>query len=320
MIDFPNSPTVGQVFGNYRWDGITWTAGATISASAVRYDAAQALTAAQQKQGRANIGVNDGNIVINGDFRINQTGYVSAAALAAGTYGHDQWKAGAAGGDYSFTQLKSSTQITIASGKSLVQPIEDVNVAGGSYVLTWTGTAQARAGVNTLTPSGAYAASPLLISGQTAGTVMSIEFNAGTLGTVKLETGSTATPFVMRPFDLELLSCQRYWQKSYNYDVAPGTVTNAGVHAAMARTAYSLACPVVRWWTTMRGVPSVNGISPQNGASGFMADYNGADTFASNRAAVIFDIGTSSAFVAGTAGDLTIDTNKRIHWIANARL
>ena len=50
------------------------------------------------------------------------------------------------GGNYTFTQLKSSTQITIASGKSLIQPIEDVNVVGGSYVLSWTGTAQARAG------------------------------------------------------------------------------------------------------------------------------------------------------------------------------
>lgn len=185
----------------------------TQDALGVRADVAQSLTATQQKQARSNAGVNDGNIIINGDFRINQGGYVSAAVLAAGLYGHDQWKAGASGGDYSFTQLKSSTQITIASGKSLIQPIEDVNVAGGSYVLSWTGTAQARAGVNTLTPSGSYAASPLLIAGQTAGTVMSIEFNAGTLGTVKLESGSLTTPFIMRPYDRELVTCLRYYEK-----------------------------------------------------------------------------------------------------------
>jgi len=156
------------------------------------------------------------NVLINGDFRVNQFGHVSAAALAAGTYGHDQWKAGAAGGDYSFSQLKGSTQITIAAGKSIIQPIEDVNVEGGSYVLSWVGTAQARAGINTLTPSGAFAASPLLITGQTAGTVMSVEFNAGTLGTVKLEKGSTASLFVMRPYDQELATCQRYYEKGIN--------------------------------------------------------------------------------------------------------
>jgi len=166
------------------------------------------------------------NVIINGDFRINQGGYVSAAVLAAAAYGHDQWKAGASGGDYSFTQLKSSTQITIASGKSLIQPIEDINVVGGSYVLSWTGTAQARAGVNTLTPAGAYAASPLLITGQTAGTVMSVEFNAGTLGTVKLESGSLVTPFVMRPADEELLRCFRYWEKLLN--ACAGSFPGAG--------------------------------------------------------------------------------------------
>jgi hypothetical protein len=182
----------------------------------VRYDAVQTLTAPQQLQARTNIGITApaANTVINGDFRINQEGvYVSGAVLAAGTYGHDQWKAGASGGDYSFTQLKSSTQITIAAGKSLIQPIEDVKVVGGSYVLSWTGTAQARAGVNTLTPAGAYAASPLLITGQTAGTVMSVEFNTGTLGAVKLESGSSATPFVMPDYASELVLCKRYWQK-----------------------------------------------------------------------------------------------------------
>ena len=107
-----------------------------------RYDVVQTLNASQQKQVRSNIGVNDANVIINGDFRINQVGYVSGAALTAPAYGHDQWKPGASGGDYSFTQLKSSTQITIAAGKSLIQPIEDVNVAGGSYVLSWTGTAR----------------------------------------------------------------------------------------------------------------------------------------------------------------------------------
>jgi hypothetical protein len=168
----------------------------------------------------ANARTPNANAVINGDFRINQGGYVSAAVLAAGAYGHDQWKAGASGGDYSFTQLNTSTQITIAAGKSLIQPIEDLRVVGGSYVLTWTGTAQARAGVNTLTPSGAYAASPLLITGQTVGTMMSVEFNAGTLGTVKLESGTIATPFLVPDYQTELALCMRYYRRTTG---EPGT-------------------------------------------------------------------------------------------------
>ena len=64
-------------------------------------------------------------------FIINQRVYVSAATLASGAYGHDRWKAGASGGNYSFTQLASNTQITIASGKSLKQVVEDKNVVLG---------------------------------------------------------------------------------------------------------------------------------------------------------------------------------------------
>jgi hypothetical protein len=234
------------------------------AAQVVRYDIAQTLTAAQQKQARANIAVNDDSVIINGDFRINQVGYVSAAVLAAGAYGHDQWKAGASGGDYSFTQLKSSTQITIAAGKSLIQPIEDANVVGGSYVLTWTGTAQARAGVNTLTPSGAYAASPLLVTGQTAGTVMSIEFNSGTLGAVKLESGASATPFIMRPYDQELLACQRYLYKR-NY-----TTINIYVATLQAYTSAAAGGPLLDFPTSMRSSPSVTagGAFSLTGASG----------------------------------------------------
>ena len=148
-----------------------------------------------------------GNIIINPGFTINQRGYVSNAVLAAGSYGHDRWKAGASGGDYTFTQLNSNTTITIQTGKSLIQVVEDKNVQATRYVLSWEGTAQARVGVNSATPSGTYAASPIVITGQTAGTTMSVEFNEGTLGKVQLKAdsvGTTATPFETRSVGQEL--------------------------------------------------------------------------------------------------------------------
>jgi len=151
------------------------------------------------------------NLLIDAGFIINQRAYVSAATLASGAYGHDRWKAGASGGDYSFTQLASNTQITIASGKSLIQVVEDKNVNGTSYVLSWTGTAQARYAVNSATPSGSYAASPIVITGQTAGTTMSVEFNTGTLSKPQLELGAVATSFDYRPYGTELALCQRYY-------------------------------------------------------------------------------------------------------------
>lgn len=148
------------------------------------------------------------NLCLNGGFTINQTGYVSAATLAAGSYGHDQWKAGASGGDYSFTQLASNTQITIAANKTLIQIIEASHVQFTSYWLVWEGTAQARYAVNSSTPAGSYAASPIQITGQTVGTKFSIEFNAGTLGKVELSN----TPHTNeRMPEQELALCQRYF-------------------------------------------------------------------------------------------------------------
>jgi hypothetical protein len=162
------------------------------------------------------------NLLIDAGFTINQRGYVSAATLASGAYGHDRWKAGASGGNYSFTQLASNTQITIASGKSLIQVVEDKNVSGTSYVLSWEGTAQARYAVNSATPAGSYAASPIVITGQTAGTTMSVEFNTGTLSKPQLELGAVATSFDQRAYSQELAMCQRYYQLF-------GSTTTAGV-------------------------------------------------------------------------------------------
>ena len=45
---------------------------------------------------------------------------------------------------------------------------------------------------------------------------------------VQLEVGSTATSFDYRPYGTEFQLCQRYYEKSYNVDVAPGTNTGAG--------------------------------------------------------------------------------------------
>ena len=147
--------------------------------------------------------------IFDGGFTINQRGYVSGTSLSAGTYAHDRWKAGASGCTYAFTQgaLGVPTTITITAG-SLIQVIEGCNLPeGGTYVLSWTGTAQGRLN------GGAYSASGITITGWTAGTNLNVEFNTGTVGSVQLEKGSTATSFDYRPYGTELALCQRYYWK-----------------------------------------------------------------------------------------------------------
>jgi hypothetical protein len=147
------------------------------------------------------------NRIIDGGFTINQRGYTSGTSLSSGSYGHDRWKGGASGGTYTFTQGSTgvNTTITITAG-SIIQVIEGANLPeGGTYVLSWTGTAQGKIG------SGSFGASG--ITGTiTAGTNTNIEFNTGTCGNVQLEVGSTATSFDYRPYGTEFDLCRRYFE------------------------------------------------------------------------------------------------------------
>ena len=147
------------------------------------------------------------NRLFDAGFIINQRGYVSGTALSASAYAHDRWKAGASGCTYTFTQLSTGVPIviTITAG-SLQQVIEGCNMPeGGTYTLSWTGTAQARFN------GGTYGSSPLAVTGITAGSNTTIEFNTGTVSYPQLEVGTNATSFDYRPYGTELSLCQRYY-------------------------------------------------------------------------------------------------------------
>ena len=160
--------------------------------------------------------------LIDAGFTINQRVYVSGTALSAGIYAHDRWKAGASGCTYTFTQGSLGVPITITiTAGSLQQVIEGCNMPeGGTYVLSWTGTAQAR--VN----GGSYGSSPLAVTGITAGANTTIEFNTGTLSFPQLEVGSSATGFEYRQYGQELALCQRYCQRYSNGRLATGGWTS----------------------------------------------------------------------------------------------
>lgn len=233
----------------------------------------------------ANGGNTGENLLINSGFVINNGNagvpYVSAAALAAGATGHECWKAGASGGDYSFTQLKSNTQVTIASSKSLIQVVEDVNVQGTTYVLSWVGTALARAGVNSATPGGTYVSSPLIITGQTAGTTMSVEFSNGTLLNPLFESGSVVTTYPYQRYEYELWLSQRYFEVlTYALEAHPGS--NAAAAVAWAYKASKRTTPTITF-----GAGSISAGTYSNSVDGFSSYTTGAQVS-------IITVGTTS--------------------------
>lgn len=154
------------------------------------------------------------NKIINGDFRINQRAYVSAANLASGAYGFDRWKSNFTNTTLTFTSAPQGQIVTINSGGGVEQVIERENIPAGTYVLSWTGTATGRVYNTGATPP-SYAASPVFVTLDGTANV-EVEFTASggtrTLQNVQLEAGSVASAFEQRPISTELALCQRYYE------------------------------------------------------------------------------------------------------------
>lgn len=186
------------------------------------------------------------NRIINGNFAINQRVQASGTALAATAYGHDRWKAGASGCTYTFTVAAPDTTITITAG-TLTQIIEAANIEGGTYVLSWTGTATARVYQGTAT--GSYVESPLIVTRLAGGTNTTVEFSTGTLGKVQFEPGSIATVFERRA-PLELQLCQRYYATFT-------AVLLAGYAAAGGPIYYDIFLPVTMLATPSAGYANI---------------------------------------------------------------
>jgi len=204
----------------------------------------------------ASKGANYGrNLIINGDFSVNQRAVSGTVALSAGEYGHDRFKAGSGGCTYTFATSLGVTTITITAG-TLLQVIEGQNLPSKTVVLSWAGTAQGRIGF------GSYGSSGSVTDTLAGGSNISVEFNTGTLTNAQLEFGGTSTEFEHVHSADQLARCQRYYVRygSTTTPVGIGSVftTNVG-HA------------VVVFPASMRGEPAFS----MSGAGDFDFYQNG---------------------------------------------
>lgn len=92
---------------------------------------------------------------------------------------------------------------------------------------------------------------------------------------VELHEGHVSTPFQTAGNDLagELELCQRFYEKTYRYDVVPGTTNQNSAGAVQDRWSSNPGSSdefVFRWWfkVTKRAIPSIVGYNPQTGAIG----------------------------------------------------
>jgi hypothetical protein len=168
---YPQPPVAGMPV--YRWDGEKWTTQSTIPTKtpvyidgstpmaaqlklfgsppvaandavpksyvdglAVRYDQTQGLTAAQQVQARANIGVTQKNYIVNGSLQVSQENGLTAGSVN-GYYAADQWMSNYVLSAGAITFAQNATITPSGSPKRLRVTVTGVNAApaAGDYLI-----------------------------------------------------------------------------------------------------------------------------------------------------------------------------------------
>jgi hypothetical protein len=167
--------------------------------------------------------------------------------------------------------------------------------------------------------AGAWAASGLLSATGAVSVIGTLNATWYVTG-VQLEVGSVATPFERRPYGTELALCQRYFEKSYNQSVVPGTAsvgTGASGFATSTTNGYNYG--VVRFAVSKRAAPTITTYSFA-GNAGVASDGNGTNLTANSA-------GTNSIGETGyninnaSGGTLTFTGNSYfVNWIASAEL
>jgi len=154
------------------------------------------------------------NLLINGDFRINQREYASGATTAANGYTLDRWYTRLATGTFQFSAAPQGQPVTIGTSgveRYFAQVIERANFQPGTHVVSWEGAAKgaifAKGG-----SAVSYNSSPFIFeSSGTVDTVLEFAGEADTVWNVKVERGTVPTPFSTAPIGQELALCQRYY-------------------------------------------------------------------------------------------------------------
>ena len=185
------------------------------------------------------------NLIINGDFQVNQRGVSSGhTASGANEYTLDRWKILTSGQSITWTGTYSKT-VTVPAG-GFTQIIEGLSIRTGTYVISWTGTA-------TCTVDGISKSSGDTFT-LTEGTNCTVTFSSGTVANVQVEQGDAASQFESRSYGEELALCQRYFLK-LNTEGASTYAIIAGSGWTSAYTYLPYPFPV-----TMRSNPSVSSV------------------------------------------------------------
>ena len=120
---------------------------------------------------------------------------------------------------------------------------------------------------------------------------------------VKLEAGSVATPFIRKPFDLELERCQRLWEKTR-------------VCSSYRITIYYQSESIIQFFVKKRTNPTITIYAKDSNTAGNMRDL----TASSDVSASIIEQSESHVRVYATSGNLIADHQYGWYAVVDAEL
>lgn len=199
------------------------------------------------------------NLLVNGNFAINQRVYVSGAATGiANQVTLDRWRVVTSGQNLTFGAAAPDRVVTAPAG-GIEQIIEAGWIVGGVYALSWTGTATATVNGVAVTNGSQTASLP-------ANTAVTVRFTGGTVGLAQFEP-TYVTPYERRPPGVELLLCQREYSKSYAQGTVPGTATSIGADRGYVAVGGSILSQI-NFPVVMRTAPINIYVWSNNGVAG----------------------------------------------------
>lgn len=185
----------------------------------VKGDSSQLFKAIFGRSGTAG-GCGRRNILINARGTINKRAYVSGTATTnAKQFCVDRWYVITSGQNLSWSDSSGIRTFTAPAG-GVEQSIRAQNIFGGTYVLSYTGSATARVN-GVVVANGSTVILP-------ANTIASLRFTGGTFSNPQLELGTIPTSFDYPNEEQEELVCQKYYMRPNTAWLVAGNATAAG--------------------------------------------------------------------------------------------
>jgi len=145
------------------------------------------------------------NSIINGDFKINQRGYISGAATSgANEYTLDRWRVVTSGQSLTWSDTNGKRTVTAPAG-GIEQVIEGQFLQGGTFAISFEGSATVSVDGTPRTNGETFSI--------TGGINVIIKVAGGTCANIQLERNTVATAFEQIPTALALSLCHRYYQE-----------------------------------------------------------------------------------------------------------